>query len=87
MFVQQVSVEVYMSPIGPMAQIHTKAKADPRKIIADFFKPQSGKSFFGVFRPCSSEAMAKLICGQGIGRSVNAKGRIAKDGKLAGFVS
>lgn len=76
--------------LGPMEQIHAEQfEADPRKLIADFYSARAAKlnaAYFCVFRPCSRDAITKLINGAGVGKSLNVKGKSAKKGVLSGFV-
>jgi len=43
-------------------------------------------SVFTIWRPCSMEAIQKMIKGQGVGKGLDIKGKSAKEGKLSGFV-
>lgn len=48
---------------------------------------EDGKShWFAIFRPCSSEAIQKMVFGDGCGKGLNVKGKSAKRGPLSGFV-
>jgi cAMP-dependent protein kinase regulator len=49
--------------------------------------PSHGKSeWFVVYRPCSRDAIAKMLNGHGVGKGLNVKGKSAKQGCLSGFV-
>ena len=41
---------------------------------------------FSVWRPCSYEAIQKMMTGQGVGKGLDIKGKSAKRGTLSGFV-
>jgi hypothetical protein len=43
-------------------------------------------SIFTVWRPCSSDAIQKMVNGQGVGKGLDIKGKSAKAGALSGFV-
>ena len=43
-------------------------------------------SWFAVYRPTSSDAIAKMLAGDGVGKGLNVKGKSAKKGLLSGFV-
>jgi hypothetical protein len=49
-------------------------------------KPSDQTSWFIVFRPTSRDAIAKMLAGIAVGKSLNVKGKSAKKGKLSGFV-
>jgi len=44
------------------------------------------KSVFTIWRPCSSDAIRKMIMGLGVGKGLDIKGKSAKQGVLSGFV-
>jgi len=49
--------------------------------------PSGGPSnWFVVFRPCSSDAIQKMVFGDGCGKGLNVKGKSAQKGPLSGFV-
>jgi hypothetical protein len=41
---------------------------------------------FSVWRPCSFEAIKKMMTGQGVGKGLDIKGKSAQKGNLSGFV-
>jgi hypothetical protein len=43
-------------------------------------------SDFTVWRPCSTDAIQKMVEGQGVGKGLDIKGKSAKAGALSGFV-
>jgi hypothetical protein len=43
-------------------------------------------SVFTVWRPCSNDAIRKMVEGQGVGKGLDIKGKSAKAGCLSGFV-
>ena len=77
--------------LGPCSQLQKQQYvADPRKLIADFFKDklhlcstftftpgERGTSWFGVFRPCSRDSIAKMLGRVGVGKGLNVKGKAA----------
>jgi len=50
--------------------------------------PPAGKQteWFAVYRPCSRDAIAKMLSGKAVGKGLNVKGKSAKKNHLAGFV-
>lgn len=73
--------------------------SDPRKTIADFFRPNSDATgtagacyggraakWFAVYRPTSREAIAKMLDRTAVGKGLNVKGKSAKKNILSGFV-
>lgn len=48
--------------------------------------PGKGSSIFTVWRPTSTEAIAKMMRGEGVGKGLEIKGKSAKDGNLSGFI-
>lgn len=42
--------------------------------------------WFCVYRPCSNDAIAKMLSGKAVGKGLNIKGKSAKQGKLSGLV-
>jgi cAMP-dependent protein kinase regulator len=42
--------------------------------------------WLSVFRPCSRDAISKMLNGNGVGKGLNVKGKSAKQGCLSGFV-
>lgn len=46
----------------------------------------SRDSVFTVWRPCSSDAIRKMVEGQAVGKGLDIKGKSAKAGELSGFV-
>jgi len=67
---------------------------DPRTRMAEFYKgshmgEQDGTSqgnAFGVYRPTSRNAIAKMIEGDAVGKALNIKGKSAKKNVLSGYV-
>eukprot|EP00746_Dinoflagellata_sp_MGD_P121065 gnl/MRDRNA2_/MRDRNA2_56361_c0_seq1.p1 gnl/MRDRNA2_/MRDRNA2_56361_c0~~gnl/MRDRNA2_/MRDRNA2_56361_c0_seq1.p1 ORF type:complete len:1065 (+),score=203.09 gnl/MRDRNA2_/MRDRNA2_56361_c0_seq1:103-3297(+) len=49
-------------------------------------KANEKTDWFIVFRPTSRDAIAKMLAGVAVGKSLNVKGKSAKKGKLSGFV-
>jgi len=60
----------------------TKGFVHTPKILRMFTK----SGIFSVWRPTSSDAIAKLITGEGTGKGLNIKGKSAKCGQYSGFV-
>jgi len=53
-------------------------------LASDGSRPDS--KWFAVFRPTSSEAISKMVFGDGAGKGLNVKGKSARKGVLSGFV-
>jgi cAMP-dependent protein kinase regulator len=47
---------------------------------------QQKTDWFAVFRPTSSDALAKMLNGTAVGKGLNVKGKSAKKNRLSGFV-
>merc|ERR1719189_2789998 len=50
--------------------------------------PPAGRqtSWFAVYRPCTRDAIAKMLSGKAVGKGLNVKGKSAKKNHLSGFV-
>eukprot|EP00928_Gymnodinium_smaydae_P061846 TRINITY_DN45825_c0_g1_i1.p1 TRINITY_DN45825_c0_g1~~TRINITY_DN45825_c0_g1_i1.p1 ORF type:complete len:962 (+),score=132.66 TRINITY_DN45825_c0_g1_i1:67-2952(+) len=76
---------------GPLNQLKAAQYVrDPRACIANFYKDLSGKqkgeAWFAVYRPCSRDAISKMLSSVAVGKGLNVKGKSAKRGVLSGFV-
>eukprot|EP00804_Cyclotella_cryptica_P003296 CCRYP_010517-RA/>CCRYP_010517-RA protein AED:0.22 eAED:0.22 QI:3/1/1/1/1/1/2/1295/1277 len=65
-------------------------KLDPRWQIRRFFDDasifSSDSEIFTVWRPTSSEAISKMMRGEGVGKGLEIKGKSAKCGELSGYI-
>jgi len=88
--------------LGPFHQLQQEHYMhDPRKLIADFYRTggtngplgvsavgaDGGETnWFAVYRPCSRDAIAKMLSGDAVGKGLNVKGKSSKKNHLSGFV-
>lgn len=66
---------------GPLGYLKSKHLVRRSRIV----EPDDSR-FFGVFRPCSREAINMMMMGRATGKALNIKGKSAKAGQLSGFV-
>lgn len=105
MYINRHSFERMLGPLRNLMK--SQYLHDPRKLIADFYRPGDHRgplgsllkqdlepepeivgasSWFAVFRPCSKDAIAKMLGGFAVGKGLNVKGKSAKKNRLSGFV-
>ena len=48
--------------------------------------PEPSSSWFAVYRPCSRDAISKMLGRVGVGKGPNIKGKCARKNRLSGYV-